>query len=520
MKSGLDLSRFQKLSEDHKSATFRHPDGHKITVAKHVLSAGMRGELSKLPLHLEGGTPEGPLQGQDESQEQNHSPAPDEAPKQPTTVINIGQPQAQAPMASMPAAGTPPDPRMMGVHQESQEPQFPEPQTAPPQEVQPQKLQAPNKPDPYGANAYASVSKEGLQNQVQGIQGEAQGQNAINQAQAAVMDPMIQAQQKQVADYQTHTNNLRSEYQNFMQDYQNQHIDPNHFLNSMGTGQKISTAIGLILGGMGSGLTHQSNAALDFLNKQISNDVEAQKDNMGKSQNLLSANHAQFGNERDAVDMTTAMQRGIVANQIQQAALKSGNSLLIEKARQQVGQLELQNNQLFSQMAARQTLQNNLQPQGQNKPSNINAAQQIRLNAMTGQMSEDDKKEAYKELTKKEESQAFLKQYKDSFEDLNGLIGKGVLSPADRDSAVNVLAGKLTKLAEGRFNLQEAAQQIDAILPRSVGRWGGEGNDTTQKKLQRGISLINGFTKTPTLDAYGINPSDQQVKEGPPVGIK
>lgn len=54
---------------------------------------------------------------------------------------------------------------------------------------------------------------------------------------------------------------------------------------------KIGTIFGLLLSGAGSGLSHQPNALLEMMNKQIQNDLEAQKQNVGNAQNFLNMSY-------------------------------------------------------------------------------------------------------------------------------------------------------------------------------------------------------------------------------------
>ena len=67
-------------------------------------------------------------------------------------------------------------------------------------------------------------------------------------------------------------------------------IDPDRFWNDKSTGQKVMATIGLILGGIGSGLTGQPNAALQVLQNQIDKDIESQK--LNAEQALAKKKHA------------------------------------------------------------------------------------------------------------------------------------------------------------------------------------------------------------------------------------
>lgn len=53
-------------------------------------------------------------------------------------------------------------------------------------------------------------------------------------------------------------------------------INPNQYIQNMGTGQKTLTALGLVLSGMGAGLTGQPNMAQEMLQKNIDRDIAAQ----------------------------------------------------------------------------------------------------------------------------------------------------------------------------------------------------------------------------------------------------
>lgn len=179
----------------------------------------------------------------------------------------------------------------------------------------------------------------GYQQQLGGIQAEASATGALGQQQAAELQSSIQKQEAARQQYQAHYDKLDQEYNNFIEDYKNSHIDPKHYLNSMGTGEKIQKSIGLLLGGFGAA-AGQGNAAINFINSQIDRDIDAQKMEMGKKQNLLTANFRQFGNLKDATEMTKAMQQGIVANQLQMAAAKATSPLAKARAMQAAGQLE------------------------------------------------------------------------------------------------------------------------------------------------------------------------------------
>lgn len=200
--------------------------------------------------------------------------------------------------------------------------------------------QAAQSQDPMGYGGLQSGLQKGFAEQKAGVASEAAAEGAQGKQTAAALDANAKLQQDQQKGYQDHFDELSSEYKNFMQDIQNQHIDPNHYWASKSTAAKVSTGLGLILGGIGAGLTGQSNAALEFLQKNIERDVESQKANLGKSESLLNANMKQFGNLKDATDMTRIMQQGIVANQLQSIAAQNTDPVAKARAQEALGVID------------------------------------------------------------------------------------------------------------------------------------------------------------------------------------
>lgn len=74
------------------------------------------------------------------------------------------------------------------------------------------------------------------------------------------------------------------------EDEKMQRIDPNRFWNSKTTGEKILAGIGLVLAGIGSGITGQPNAALQVIQNQIDEDIKSQK--LNNEQVLAKKKHA------------------------------------------------------------------------------------------------------------------------------------------------------------------------------------------------------------------------------------
>ncbi len=108
-------------------------------------------------------------------------------------------------------------------------------------------------------------------------------------------------------------------------DISNTKVDPSHFWNSKNTASKVSTGLGLILGGIGAGLTGGPNLAAQFLQRNIERDLEAQRADLGKKENLLGYMYKKYGNIQDASAASRAYLMTVIAGQTGLAAARSGN---------------------------------------------------------------------------------------------------------------------------------------------------------------------------------------------------
>lgn len=459
----LNMSKFKKLSEDKKSATFLHPDGHKITVAKHVLSPDMKSQLSNMPVHMvDGGQvpsndelraeaksiPPGLGKAEEYQLAQNSNQVqsfPDARPSnEPVQQEQMGpqapsqeqlynesvdkklfslrqqnyshasendlQKQAQDSALSEMYGKKKQEDRNKEISEsrkiEAQTNEMehynhdleyiksqnekrqaiglgPLPLPVPPVQAsgiqmadssmdsggpsyQPITGEAPKSPEmipqqappanDYGYGDYAKNIQGGIDQQSAGMQNQANALGALGKEKEALLQQDIQAKQQIQQDYQQNWEANNQEVQAALSDYKAGHIDPSHYMSSMGTAGKISTAIGLILGGMGGGMLRQGNPALEFLNKQIENDVRSQIQNLDKKNNLVGAYMKQFNNIQDATNMARAVQSNIVADQLEQAAAKSSNPIAQAQAQMAIGQLKQSSAQALHQISMSQSM--------------------------------------------------------------------------------------------------------------------------------------------------------------------
>jgi len=211
------------------------------------------------------------------------------------------------------------------------------PQGAAPQGQQDAQLTNPMLPPPTQSNptnypgadsTEGAMFNRGLALQKKGLYGEADETKRAADEAAAFADHNAALMQAHQASYQEHLGQLDNERKSLASDIQNGHIDPQHYWNSKSTGSQISTVLGLIVGGLGG----PDNQAINFLNKNIDNDINAQKAELGKKENLLSMNLQQFGNLHAAEAATRLMSQDIAGQQMLAMAQRSGSAQAINRA--------------------------------------------------------------------------------------------------------------------------------------------------------------------------------------------
>lgn len=319
----IDMKGFKKVADDGKVATMSHPSGHTVKIVKSALSKPVRKQLDGLPLHQS--DPEGPVADPSDDTMQGDAPPPQQPPQQVPggTTININA-----------AASPPPQPEPSQISQvrppEAGQNVLSQVQggtpIAPVQAVPPPAPPAPPAPptDPY-------TELPGGKEKLAAIQGTAQAQMAQATTEQRLAHQQAQANQQFLAQFQQNFKDHQAEVAAATADVKNGHINPNHFVENMSVPAKISTAIGLILGGIGAG-KHGTNPALAYLNKQVENDLDAQKTNQSNKLNLLTALDKKYQNQAVAENMFRAIRYNVYADQMTEAAKKSAGPLAQSQA--------------------------------------------------------------------------------------------------------------------------------------------------------------------------------------------
>lgn len=159
---------------------------------------------------------------------------------------------------------------------------------------------------------------------------------------AAVAQAQADAEQRRqsvVDDWAKKKETWTQRGQQLFDDVASHKIDPNRLWNSRSGGQKAGAAIAMILGGIGAGLTRGPNYALDVIDGAINRDIDAQKSELGKKQNLLSF-HMQQGHDLDqARQLAMADLKDAAAAQLAAASNRFGGEKAQAAAQANIAQL-------------------------------------------------------------------------------------------------------------------------------------------------------------------------------------
>lgn len=541
MKS-LNLSQFKKISSDGKSTTLKSPEGHKIIVAHHALSPKLKKQLADIPKKYADG-------GEVESDRQPASMLnPEEAQAASDKKLSISKKEREGLNAVREMEGAlpsdsmgPPRPQpgildrinnalslpgeqeklaakiwQKGIAADNAALNAPIQGPAPASVPQQPSLAQPAPQESMGQSMlgnYAANYNRGIQEQKAGYRQEAAATGQLGAAEADIEKENQALEQKAYTEYRQKFADIQAEYKNAVSDVEKQHINPNRYQESQTSGQKVMTAIGIFLGGLGAGMTKGENPAMKWLNDQINRDIEAQKAQLGKSSTLLSAYAQQFGNLNDATQMATAVQKGIYASKIRQAGALSKDPIAKAKALQFAGQLDAAAAAEFPKLAASLAasgLLSQSQAQGSSPLAKIQA------------LPKEMRDEALKEY-------AAYKAASGSLSEIDRIMsGMGKVSTLDRMNPFTpdqiaqksaALVGVIKPLLGEAMQEADVARMITPFVPGIMSNSEAARKKATQELKAQVIARMPG--KTPILSEMGIvpplaMPADVKMMNGKP----
>jgi hypothetical protein len=523
MKIKLDLGQFKLKNNDGKIATLIHPDGHEFRVAVGALHPENRKNLDSLSAPDEaeatpteqtqsGGQPKKFAEGgyADSSNQApmlkanskkprkayadggeidygkadyaNEPPAPDAPygsgpPSQAPVVVNVGaqgssdmpQDGQSTPVASSPGAA-------------------PQAQEAAPQASQaPSMASEPAPDDITGSKTHSDALSQGLGMQSQAA--DVQARAAMDQASAQknIAQQQINNEQQNMATAQKHYADYDNASQQMIKNIEEHKIDPNHLWASKETPAKIGTVIGLILGGMGSGLTGGENPVLKMLNQQIDRDMDAQKTELGKKENLYGALQSHYKSTVEADAMFRAIKNNQIAAQLDKAAAAAKSPQALAQAQAFKGQLLANNAQGLGQLAAMKTAMGQMDGSGTaGGKSNMDPARLVQA-----MVPKEHQEAVFKELERADNTRKAADSILSNFDEVTkqmqsagglGRVGSAVYPVAQKGALMEQLG---TTVSDKVGTIREKAMQLaeHAYVPTPT--------DTAERIATKRKELVN-----------------------------
>lgn len=517
----LDLSKYHKLHSDHEKTVMQHPKGHTIHVDHADLSDHARKALHAMPFHpqklAEGGPVKPPppqLPGTDEERKKvqdgfNKALGFADGGEVPLAQ-ELGQKTREVGGQVAEGLGSivhtlhqynPLEAGARALGQFGQGLGLQTPSNI--DDVAPGSTQAgsliPNPPplpsqapindlnannDQFGTKVYSDTLGKGMANAELGLKQQYKADLAASQAGAQANQEAAKALQSNTDHYQTQLKELDEETKHFVNDVHEGHIDPNRYMGSLSTAGKISTVLGLLIGGA---------PAAHFVEKIVDNDIKAQEKELDNKQTLLKANLQRYGNLRDAADATRLQLMAKVGYDIQSKAELAKTPQAQANLTKGLAELQMKMAPLQQELAARRSL---LSGQGENNPS-------LAVRFLPG--DDSTKKGALKEIADQENLQTVAKGSLEAFDRVGKLQGpvNRIFSPIQSAHQIDAIWGPMmdtiTKQRAGRVTPQ-TVELFGQTKPSPLD------TDETRKAKKKAFErlLVEGEQSTPNLDALGI----------------
>lgn len=194
-----------------------------------------------------------------------------------------------------------------------------------------------------------------MDNQQQALQEKSEIEKAQAHA-AAQSSTNLLMNQEQLAKQQAQDFNEIHQATDAFKEYVNKNpINPKSYQENQSSGQKTATAIGLVLGGLGQGFWggKGNNPAMDFLNKQIDRDIDAQKSRTEQQKTVYGYYHNLYGDSVVANNLARISMNDMYTQELVLQAARSGDQMAAVRAKEAANDFAIKNNDLFVKTAGR-----------------------------------------------------------------------------------------------------------------------------------------------------------------------
>lgn len=323
----MDFKDFKKVGITKTHTIFEHPEGHVIHVSHSSIPQKLKNEMRSIP-----------VQKMDDGGEVQDFPVSEDVSSRLEALK--GQPVTQP--SAVPLSE-------LNLTQEPENKNF-----TPTTPVEPKKEESIAQMAPEIGQQAAVIGGE-AQIQAEHKLGEAEASKAIAE-QRQLQQGIVDLQQFETARQKRHEENRQHVQDSVRAMMEHPEIDPNRYIGSMDTGQKVMTAIGLILGGIGGGMAHTENMAMKFLMSAIDKDIDAQKASLDKKNTIYKANLQMLKDEDQAEDMTRAQMLEMVKLKMQQAAASQNSTIAKLNHEKRAGEILAAQEGPLSRLSQAQTM--------------------------------------------------------------------------------------------------------------------------------------------------------------------
>lgn len=352
--------------EDERHFHIAHPAGHAVSMAKAGLTPEMHAQIRALPklpkpLKLSEGIDSVPPIVQGDFTPQPGQEVPESAPPSPSTFDPNGSLEAvgravMEPVARYFTPGAAVD-EAMAAQSPAAPTEGPGTQAGPAGAAPAASAPQPAAPSAPAVLAGMPVSSGPIEEAARAEQKAIRSKAEAEYTAATSLADLHDQQAKELLDHDRETQQVvaadRARQDAIFRDIASAKVDPNHYWQDKSTGQKLLAGIGMIFSGIGSGLTGGPNLAHQVIDRAIERDIDSQKANIGKKQNLLAYYQRQTGDDLAARQLTKATMLNAFAGQVAAQAARSSAGVVRQTGEIAAQQARVQAFDLSQQAIAR-----------------------------------------------------------------------------------------------------------------------------------------------------------------------
>lgn len=344
--------------------------------------------------------------------------------------------------------------------------------------------------------------------QIHAIQAEGAAQQAMSKEQEDVYGAMYNPEQEaakkaRLVELQTKERELDHDNEQLYKAAMSSKIDSNRAWNSKSTPNKIMSVFAIILGGAGSGGKAENNAALNIINKQIEQDIQAQIEDKNNKNTLYQLNLQKYRDNLMAQQATQTQLTSIAQGHLAAIAAKYNSPLIA--ARVEGLAAGLKQNELGSKAALMQGIAQQQQLMGMDP-----VMAKIRM------LPAGEQAEARKELAEYDKLKGSMKEIDRVIGGMGAVTAVDRLNPFTPDVMAqksSALVGVIKPLLGEAMQEADVKRMINPFIPGLLSN-----NEAARAKAANELKaqvMARAPGRTPILSRYGIVPKMTNINATP-----